>query len=239
MKIVAISDTHGQLFHDKVPECDLLIHAGDISPARDHTVSFQKQWFLDSFIPSLSLVTAKQIVFVGGNHDFYLHDLYKNLNEDSFREKLPEHVYYLRDSFINIEGLKIYGIPWVINLNNWAFNLKSSDAEYERYMHIPDDIDILVSHGPAKGYCDTILEYNETEKLGSPVLANQILEKKPKLVLSGHIHSANHNIEKMIGPDIQNPLDINLRCVSLLDESYSLHYEPFVFEYDKERGFDI
>jgi Icc-related predicted phosphoesterase len=233
MKIVAISDTHGNVFQDKIPECDLLIHAGDISPARDHNYHFQKQWFTDVFVPSLSLCPAKHIIFVGGNHDFYLHELYKNNDEKSFRDILPENVTYLRDSTVNINGLKIHGIPWVTNLRNWAFNLKNEDEEFDRYQYIPSGLDILVSHAPANSYCDTILEYNETENLGSKTLKFQIHNKKPKLVLTGHIHSANHNIEKIM---VEN-VDINFRCVSIVDESYSIHYKPFVFEYDEQKGF--
>lgn len=229
MKIVAISDTHGNIFHDKIPECDLLIHAGDICPVDNHSLYFQKQWVQDNFIPDLNLIPAKKIIFIAGNHDFYFQSLFKENLEDEFRSSLPQNVVYLRDNMVDVDGVQIFGSPWIINLRNWAFNLKNEQEELERYMHIPRDLDILVTHGPAKGYCDTILEYNRTERLGSSVLANEILEKKPKFVLSGHIHSANHNIEKMIGPDINNPLDISLRCVSLLDESYSLHYEPYVF----------
>jgi Icc-related predicted phosphoesterase len=235
VKLVAISDTHGQLFHDKVPECDILIHCGDVSPARDHSIQFQKIWLYDNFISSLPLVPAKHIVFVGGNHDFYLYNLYKNKLEEELIEKLPSNVHYLRDSEITLEGIKIYGSPWVENLSNWAFNLNGENEKINTYSMIPEGLDILVSHAPAFKYCDTIMEYNDTENLGSKYLAVEVAKKKPKLVLTGHIHSGNHKIENMIGKDINNPDNIKFRCVSLLDESYSLHYEPFVFQYDVEK----
>lgn len=236
MKIVAVSDTHGQPFADQIPECDLLIHCGDISPTVDHSIYFQKSWYFDTFVPELKKIPAKNIVFVGGNHDFYLYDAYVGRVEDQIRKALPPHVKYLRDSEFVIDGLKIYGTPWVTNLRRWAFNLKTMIDERNAYSTMPNDVDILVSHAPANKYCDTILEYGETDNLGSKGLIEAIAKNKPKLVLSGHIHSANHNLERMIGPDFDNPLNIQFRCVSLLDESYKYHYPPFVFNYTKENG---
>ena len=224
MKIVATSDTHGFPFWEYVPECDLLLLGGDISPMVDHSVSFQKQWMYGTFLPDLKKVPAKNIVFIGGNHDFYLEDLYNKHDEGELRSALPWNVHYLRDSFVVIEGVKIYGSPWVVNLKRWAFNLKGRTDETFTYDNIPNDVDILLTHAPAHRFCDTILEYAETEPLGSVGLASAVREKRPAMVLSGHIHSGNHRPESILGTEF--------RCISILDEAYKFKYPPFVFDYE-------
>lgn len=51
------------------------------------------------------------------------------------------------------------------------------------YSQIPKGIDILVAHGPAKGFVDG--------KLGCTMLLEAVRQVKPKLVVSGHIHEAH------------------------------------------------
>jgi Icc-related predicted phosphoesterase len=229
MKIVAISDTHGKAFVDKIPECDILLHCGDISPVYDHSIHFQKQWFQDTFIPSLKNIPAKHIVFIGGNHDFYLFETYKNKTEKDIHNILPQNVHYLRDSSVTINKIKIHGTPWIPNLNNWAFYANDSQAN-EHFKLISKSVDILISHGPAFGFCDTILEYKETERLGSDPLLKNILRARPKVVLCGHIHSGNHNREII---STGNKDSICFFNVSLLNEQYDFEYEPKIITINK------
>lgn len=50
MKIVATSDFHGVLPPvESIPECDVLVIAGDVCPLRDHGVEFQRSWLLTNF----------------------------------------------------------------------------------------------------------------------------------------------------------------------------------------------
>ena len=56
-------------------------------------------------------------------------------------------------------------------------------------MHIfdalPEGIDVLLTHGPARG----VLDYDNTRKCnGSVPLYEQIMQKRPKCHLHGHIH---------------------------------------------------
>lgn len=232
MKIVAISDTHGnQKWHEKIDECDILIHSGDISPMRDHSSVYQIDWLWKEFIPQLQKIPAKNIIFIGGNHDFGLQKLFITDKEEDFRKNLPANIHYLRDSGIEIEGIKFWGTPWVVRLDNWAFNRNDTQSEsvpsvYEYFSKIPKGLDILISHGPASGYSDIILEYGSFEHLGSEILFQEIKRACPKWVLTGHIHSANHRIQKTIVGESE----IKFVCTSLLDESYLLNYDPFKLE---------
>lgn len=219
MKIVAISDTHGRYFVEDIPECDVLILAGDIlADFGFNDIQLQKQWFWDSFIPDLNLVPAKYKIFVAGNHDFYFYDLFKNGIEEEFRSKLPFNTFYLRDNYVILNKIKFYGTPWVTNLPYWAFNLTNQHDATKHYSKMDADIDVLISHGPPYGYGDTILEFNKVEHLGNKWLLEEIKNKRPKYVIFGHIHSGNHDKLKLN--------DINLYNVSILNESYNIHYKP-------------
>lgn len=52
---------------------------------------------------------------------------------------------------------------------------------------ITDDIDILVTHGPAYGVLDRTMNNNNA---GCHYLLSKVLEKKPQYHLFGHIHEA-------------------------------------------------
>lgn len=221
MKIVAISDLHGNT-PKKLPKADLLVIAGDIIPSLGHDIIQQEIWVNDIFIPYIEN-KAENVVFCPGNHDHFFEDLMKNNLEDEFRASLPANVHYLRDNAVTIEGIKIWGSPWSKEFCGWPF-MKQEIGLDEVYSLIPDDVNIILSHGPAKGYCDMMEQYNETEHLGSASLTNHIKRIQPMYVFSGHIHSGSHDpiiiVEKLEHPT-------HIVNVSLLDEEYKMKYKPF------------
>lgn len=240
LKIVSLADNHGQPFAHLVPECDILIHAGDILP--DGGRYKQEKYLFGELIQEFSKVEAKHIVFVAGNHCYLLEDIMRSKIKDEswLRSQLPQNVHYLRDSGVVLDGVSIWGTPWVINLGRWAFSKESPNDEPARfadqsddlrgiYSKIPDNVDFLISHGPAYGFCDQILEFDMDDHLGCKPLTEAILQKKPKYVISGHIHSANHNGEKIVH-DLGSREKTELFCVSILDESYKVKYSPKVIE---------
>ena len=242
MKIVAVADTHGSDFVDKIPECDLLLIAGDISPMHlVHDFYHQRAWFQSDFISQLIKLKDKvgNIVFIGGNHDTYLSECNISGNNDSIKKILPDNVHYLCDELINIKGISIYGSPWC-NLPFWGakgppvWNFALSDAELaEKYSKIPKDIDILLTHGPSFGFCDVILEdavndlnmkkWNAPpDHLGSKSLYEAIKLNKiaPKYVISGHIHSAAYDRDfAAYKPSLDDP-SVKFACASILNEDY-------------------
>src|SRR5262249_33524902 len=68
MKVVAVSDLHGNL--PAIPPCDLLLLAGDITPVRDHRLAHQAEWLDTTFRAWLNQVPARKVIGVAGNHDF-------------------------------------------------------------------------------------------------------------------------------------------------------------------------
>ena len=88
---------------------------------------------------------------------------------------------------------------------------------------IPDDTDILLTHGPAHGFLDKV--HGRGPNLGCEELAKAIGRVNPKIHLCGHIHSAN-------GYTKYN--DIHFFNASVLNESYLYTYAPNSFEWDQE-----
>jgi len=194
IRICCMSDTH--TLHDQVciPECDLLLHAGDITGrgAAKQLKAFAR-WFDDQ-----SNATHK--VAIPGNHDHFCEDDPVNAR------RMFKKSHLIIDETIELLGLKIYGTPWSPWFYDWAFNLPRRDKGVGKiaeacWAQIPEDTDILLVHGPPHKILDKVdhcfLNHNEDPHAGCPQLLNRIKEIKPKLVVCGHVHEghgANHSL---------------------------------------------
>ena len=142
MIIDCISDLHG--FYPDLEGGDLLIVAGDLT-SRD-----TKEQHID-FSMWLAAQNYSHKVVIAGNHDNRLILLGGPV-------KAPR-LDYLLDSGTEFQGLKIWGSPWTkwfpqVNPKCSAFMLKTEDELAEKWKLIPDDIDVLVTHGPPHGILD-------------------------------------------------------------------------------------
>ena len=177
MKIICISDTHGLHNNVSLPDGDLLIHAGDVTSrgTRQEVLDFIN-WF-----ESLKQYTYK--IFIAGNHDFFFEDAI----ESEVKNLLPDNLIYLNDSGVEIEGIKIWGSPIQPEFYNWAFNRKRGSAIKKHWDLIPDDTDILITHGPPANILDkTTTGLN----VGCQDLLDVCQKVKPKFHIFGHIHEA-------------------------------------------------
>lgn len=182
MKIVAVSDLHGNL--PTIPTCDLLLIAGDITPPGNWRA--QLGFLNGSFRDWLEKQPAGKIVAIAGNHDTIF-------ETDPNLVSLPWT--YLQDSGTEVDGLKIFGTPWVKNFGWWSFMTTDEGLE-KKFSLIPPDTDIILTHGPPYGFGDKVTSYrSENEHLwpegecqGSKELLNVIDTIRPKLVVYGHIH---------------------------------------------------
>lgn len=225
MKIVSYSDSHGNL-DIKIPKfIDLLLICGDISDCRgSHHPTDQLYWIKNRFIPYIQ-DKAKDIVLIPGNHDFCFEMLMEQYREDEFRKSLPKNIHYLRDSMIEIGGMKIYGTPWTPPFYDWAFMAEENILD-KKFSKIPEGIDILLSHGPALGLADTITELHDIGKsCGSLSLLKHVQRVMPTYFFSGHIHSAEHKVNEYV----YNNKVIKYANVSVLDEQYEPAYLPLVY----------
>jgi len=95
----------------------------------------------------------------------------------------------LYDESIELDcGIKIWGSPYSPEFCGWAFSLKSEADSCEHWKNIPDDTDILITHGPPLGILDRC---SNGHKAGDACLLKEVKERvKPKYHLFGHIHEA-------------------------------------------------
>ena len=153
LRIVIISDTHDRHKSLKrLPDCDILIHAGDIlmtSRKLSPQYAYQKyqefhEWF--------SMQPARHKIFIGGNHDRLL----EQLSPQELKILFP-NVTYLCNTFLTIEGLTIFGTPMSLgDSGNQAFqSTEFAQQTVEQLQHYQRQvtqqevpaIDILITHG--------------------------------------------------------------------------------------------
>lgn len=175
MHIVAISDLHG--FLPKTPKCDVLVVCGDICPLEDHSRKYQLRWLRLSFEAWLRAQPAKWIIVIAGNHDIVTeHAL-------AVMPSMPCH--YLLNSGVEIDGVKFWGSPMIPPIGSgWAWMAPENHLA-DLWMKIPEDTDVLVTHGPAYGARDRTYF---GEMVGSESLRYRIKEVQPLLHLCGHVH---------------------------------------------------
>jgi Icc-related predicted phosphoesterase len=207
MKIVAISDTHTQHRRLKLPQADMIIHAGDISSRGEFSEILDfYQWFA-----SLDYMYK---IFIAGNHDFYFE---KNSISDILKE-IPPGITYLNDSGIEIEGLHIWGSPVQPWFYDWAFNRKRGSEIKKHWDMIPNNTDVLITHGPVYGVLD---KTTRGEAVGCEELREKIFTINPRISVCGHIHEA-HGQELIAQTKFIN--------ASVLDVRYRLVNAPILFE---------
>lgn len=174
-KLTFISDTHNKHGAINIEPTDFLIHTGDLtSKGTLPEVAAFLYWFNQQ--------PAKHKVFIAGNHDWLFY-------ESQFQAKMLLRDYpditYLEDSAAEIEGIKFYGSPYQPVFYNWAFNANEETLK-KKWHEIPDETDILLTHGPAYGILD--LTYHQ-ENVGCKSLKYHIMNRvKPKIFAFGHIH---------------------------------------------------
>lgn len=200
-RIVCMSDTHGK--HNDIPFLpvgDVLVHAGDLTRYGETDAVeclsryFQRQQELFGF---------QKVICIAGNHDITFHtDYYEKtwsrhirpFDSTETREAL-QHCQYLEDSATNLrqnfprgsrnESL-VYGSPWTPNFFHWAFNLERGEALEQVWSRIPDNTDVLVTHGPPQGRGDMTLHSGH---FGCQNLLEEIQHRvRPRLHIYGHIH---------------------------------------------------
>lgn len=171
-----------------IAECDVLVVAGDICPISNHSPDYQINWLMDTFCGWLEEQPAREKILVAGNHDIAFEE-YPNLIKPAIRDR----AIYLRDSEHVFEGVKFYGSPWQPPFYDWAFNAPEEQLALAWQM-VPDDVDVLITHGPAYGLRDMT---TAPEHAGSSTLRYELDERlRPELHVFGHIHEAHGYVQR-------------------------------------------
>lgn len=202
MKIVAISDVHGKWNKITIPECNLLISCGDYSfRGETHMVKDFHKW--------LNKQPATHIISVQGNHELQVQHNF-NLSKQIAQEQCPR-VHFMEEGLVEIEDKKIWCSAWTPWFYDWAYNARRGEEIQRHWDLIPQDIDILVTHGPPAGVLDTVIG-REQDHLGCLDLMDKINQlPKLKYHFFGHIHS---------GHGTMNFNDKTFFNVSICDEQY-------------------
>ena len=216
MRVVCIADTHKHEGKLKVPEGDLLIVAGDFC--------------FDGILPEvggfarwLKRLPHTHKVVIAGNHDKVFQK-----NPHLAEAEFPADIHYLYERTVEVEGLKIYGAPWTPTFQDWSFMRDRGEDIRKHWDRIPNDTDILVTHGPPLGVLD--MNY-EGKQCGCEDLLEAVLRVRPKLHVFGHIHD-HHGVERF-QDDHGKIVFVNAaQCGRSL--GFGLIHEPIVIDLDEE-----
>ncbi|KAL4223470.1 Metallophosphoesterase mpped2 [Mactra antiquata] len=214
VRFVCISDTHTKLEQSrtlKIPDGDVLLHAGDFT-----MYGYEEEvQIVNDYLNTLS---HKHKVIIAGNHDRtfdpdfkekrhsrkipFLSDIPSKPHEKrryNMHELLTNCI-YLKDSSVEIYGLKIFGSPWTPGSGFWGFQKPRGPQLMEKWNNIPSDTDILMTHCPPCGYGDDAMNYGDAllsllgaghhaNHAGCVDLLNTINSRvKPLYHIFGHIH---------------------------------------------------
>jgi len=176
MRLVCVSDTHS--LHRRIPEIpdgDVLIHAGDCLGAGTlEDVEDLNDW-LDS-------LPHRHKIVIAGNHDAAFQE-----TPDLAREALTNAI-YLEDSGIEIQGKRFWGSPWTPPFMDWWFMLGRGQPLHDKWRQIPNDTDVLITHGPPHSIGDEVAMGYHCQNVGCTELLDRIDQLKLKAHIFGHIH---------------------------------------------------
>jgi Icc-related predicted phosphoesterase len=206
MKVHCISDTHNKHEEIDLPGGDLLIHSGDIMSSDNPSELLQFLMWFES-----QLYTTK--LFIAGNHDHLLEQKPELIEKIL---KLFPSIIYLQDSEVTIDHIKFYGAPWIpTNHLGKAFSYLRTDhaSADSHWAKIPDDTDVLITHGPAYNKLDKIMRPIRKDQtklnLGCPELGERIKDVNPQLHICGNIHSSQGIL------DVSEPTTTYINAASL------------------------
>lgn len=264
-RFLIISDTHGQ--HESLgslPKADVLIHCGDLTQVGGLSNYRRALEFISDAEAELKLIIA-------GNHDISLDESWwaANLVDDDdpdesskaqalFKEAQTRRsgVHYLEEgsyTFSLKSGtiFKLYAIPYTPEFGGFAFGY---EKEFDRFglaakNPIPNDIDIVVSHGPpALGFTDFRLDVNsKKEHCGCEHLGRAIERSRPLLHCFGHLHEGygagivswdtkTYRAQQEKTVNLQKRSDTLLVNGAMLNEAGRPNNEPWIFDIELESG---
>jgi len=188
VKFICMSDTHSRHEQMTVPSGDVILHAGDFS-------MMGRVAEVQPFLDWLSALPHKYKVLICGNHD-WLGEKDPGLMEQMCKDR---GIIYLNDSGATVEGFKIWGSPVQPWFCNWAFNRVRGEEINKHWVLIPEDTDILITHGPPHKILDRVwhkwdiatnrpIKSHGYRHTGCEMLAKRIEVVKPQMHVCGHIH---------------------------------------------------
>ena len=200
-RIVVVGDTHGRHHGlSPFPPCDLFVHCGDVLMLNRLMSSRAAIKQLMHFNRWLGTIPAKERIVVGGNHDEQLASL--GLEKS---QQLLTNCTYLENSSMQHGIWSIWGTPLSTGKSpNRAF--QSKEFHTETFEKCPNEVDILISHGPL------------------PELERKI---KHKLHLCGHSHNSYGLKHKLSDDGESKILSV---CAPIHDGHFRMRHLPVIID---------
>ena len=167
LTICCLSDLHALHRDLEVPPADIVIIAGDFT-FFDGSPAVVRDFNL--FLGELKTKHKPLVIF--GNHEM-------GFEANPARRELLYNGHVLLNESITLEGLKVWGSP-VTTHHGGAFAMPNPADRKKLFRSIPEDVDIIITHGPP----DIPGQTN-----GDPVLLDRVMEVKPLVHVFGHEHS--------------------------------------------------
>jgi Icc-related predicted phosphoesterase len=174
MKLLAFSDLHRDLDQGArlvamAADADVVIGAGDFASVHEG---------LEETIGSLSAITAPTVLVPGNNE-----------TADALRAAAADWdaATVLHGEGTEIGGVEFFGVGAGVPTTPWEWSFDLTDEEAAAMVAPCPEGAVLVLHSPPKGHCDGGDDGNH---FGSPALLAAVEEKRPRLVVFGHIHEA-------------------------------------------------
>ncbi|KAH8723018.1 Metallo-dependent phosphatase-like protein, partial [Phaeosphaeriaceae sp. PMI808] len=197
-RIVCISDTHNQT--PKLPLGDVLIHAGDLTNQGSYAE-------LKKTVEWIEKADFEAKIVIAGNHDTTLDEPFFHGSSNKWKWPQPQDpvkcrklltestsITYLENEVAVIyltshngpkTRFKIFGSPFSSGRRGWAFQYVEEADAVDLWEKIEEDVDIVVTHNPAYGHCDTAAK----KQAGCPILLKRLALTRPMLHVCGHIHA--------------------------------------------------
>ena len=204
IRFLVLSDTHDSAFPDPstLPTVDVVLHCGDLTQ-----VGSMKRF--GEAVERLAACDAELKLAIPGNHDLELDpEWWAKELEDGDDPELPQKaaalftaaggqgVRLLEEGLHHIalkdgRSFRIYASPYTPEFNGYAFAYGPQEDRFNSGKNpIPDDVDVVMTHGPptAPG-CRLDVNF-KSERCGCPKLWEAIKRVQPRVHCFGHIHEA-------------------------------------------------
>jgi len=232
--VTTVSDTH-QKYPEGLLGGDVLIDCGDFSfRGREQEVENHMKWLLNQ------TQLYRYVVFIAGNHELSFQDCPGQVRK-WLKPYLSDRLIYLQEESVVIDGYTIYGAPHQPEFGYWAFNVRRGKL-HKHWDKIPIETDILVTHGPPRGYGDFVPERTWVRNAlgeegwetlhrheGCDELVEALARVQPQAHLFGHIHYASGKYYGKAEDGIEGMLLIN---AAQCGENYELMNKPYSFQLD-------
>ncbi|KAH7078530.1 Metallo-dependent phosphatase-like protein [Paraphoma chrysanthemicola] len=209
VRFLLISDTHSHQLPSNLPECDVLLHCGDMTEDGSPESIFEA-------IQAIASIQAELKLVIAGNHEISLDKNYylgEGGNENDFERAQnvasaasENGVTFLDEgthTFTLSSGatFTIYASPYTPQYGASAFQYATNEDRFNppqttppwaknvasSTTKIPDIVDIIMTHGPPKYILDATADGRSA---GCEHLRRVLDRVRPKLHCFGHIHSA-------------------------------------------------